>query len=218
MAVTPLPSSFDRIFADVRKDLPSVPDAIVRQEIFRVIDDFSQHTNVWQEQVFIDILPQTWSYNFVVQQGQPNRLLTMYDAPLNLPAPAPPPTSFWPDGPAFMRVPGIIQLSRVPITASRRAIVVAKRPLQIEPTNFYPLIDDWIVDKYADTLGRGILARLQIQPQKPWSNPMLAQPNQRAYISGRSEARINDEHANTLNASNWKFPQTWATVTRKGWA
>ena len=34
---------FDRIFADVRKDLPSVPDAVVRQEIFSVLDDFTQH-------------------------------------------------------------------------------------------------------------------------------------------------------------------------------
>jgi hypothetical protein len=78
------------------------------------------------------------------------------------------------------------------------------------------MIDDWIVDKYADTIGRGVLARLQFEPQKPYSNPMIAQVNQRAYISGRSLARTNDMHGNVYNAQSWRFPSGWGTTNRKG--
>lgn len=219
---------FDRVFADVRKDLPSVPDAVVRQEIFRVLDDFTQHTNVWQENVPIHIVPNVFSYRFETVSGRPNRLMLVYTnpdlpyaSPATLPPSAPPDAPavgmYWPMGGLSMRVPGVLQLPRVPNTAAEWIAVVAKRVAEpLDPDN-YPVVDEWIVDKYADTIGRGIIARLQFEPQKPYSNPMLASINQKAYISGRSQARVNDIHANVFDAQRWRYPQGWATVTRKPW-
>ena len=219
---------FDRVFSDVRKDLPSVPDAVVRQEIFRVLDDFTQHTNIWQENVPIQIVPQVYRYSFTTVTGKPNRLMFCYvdpglpyAAPDTLPPTAPPEIPqtglYWPMRGISMRIPGVLLLPRVPDTAANWIAVVAKRTAEPLSVDSYPVIDDWIVDKYADTLGRGILARLQIEPQKPYSNPMLAAANQKAYISGRSLARVNDGHANVYDAQNWMYPQGWSTVTRKPW-
>jgi len=203
-------SAFDRVFADVRKDLPSVPDAVVRQEIFRVMDDFTQRTNIWQEGTPVDIQPNVQTYNLTVSFGQPNRLMFVYDANAV--------TKYWPMRGISMRIPGVLQLYQAPTNAATWIAVIAKRTAEpVDPGTLYPVIDDWIVDKYADTLGRGILARLQFEPQKPYSNPMLASANQRAYISGCSLARANDSHANVYDAQNWMFPQGWATVTRKPW-
>ena len=216
-------SAFDRIFADVRKDLPSVVDATLRQELFRVLDDFTQSTNIWQEHIAIQIVPNVTTYDLTTTEGKPNRLMTVYEEPAPQVWPAPVRTEFppnavlWPGGMAAMRIPGKLTLSRDLKTNAIWRAVVAKRTAEPLSADKYPVIDDWIVDKYADTIGRGILARLLIEPQKPYSNPMLAQVNQRAYLSGRALARANDGHANIFNAQNWRFPQQFAT-TRKGWA
>jgi hypothetical protein len=202
-------SAFDRIFQDVRKDLPSVPDAVLRQELFRVLDDFTQTTNIWREDIPFDVDPAVMSYTITPAEGQPNRLLLVYDTAA--------PVRYWAAPGIMMRVPGVIQLWRPAPQAGTWSAVIAKRTSEPLNSDKYPDIDPWIVDKYADCLGRGILARLQFEPQKPYSNPMLAQVNQRAYIGGRSLARANDGHANVINGQNWFYPQGWATVQRKAW-
>lgn len=202
-------SPFERIYADIRKDVPSVIEATFRQEAFRVLDDFTQHTNIWQEEVPVAIVPNTTTYNLTVVNGKISRMLFVYMAGADV--------KRWPANGVSMRVPGILSLQRKTTSAENWIVVVAKRTSDpVDTATKYPVIDDWIVDKYADTLGRGILARIQLQPQKPYSNPMLAAVNQRAYVSGRSEARVNDEHHNVLNAQRWMFPQGWATTQKKG--
>jgi hypothetical protein len=202
-------SVFDRIFADVRKDLPSVADAVLRQELFRVLDDFTQYTNIWQEELPVAIQPDIATYILPTPtEGAISRLMFVYDSAQ--------PVKNWAMSGIMMRVPGVMVLPRTLGNSATWNAIVAKRPTALGTDN-YPIIDDWIPDKYADTMGRGILARLQFEPQKPYSNPMLATANQKAYISGRSMARANDSHANVFNAQSWMFPQGWSTVTRKPW-
>lgn len=203
-------SAFDRIFQDIRKDLPSVTDATLRQELFRVMDDFTQTTNIWRETIPFPVDPAIMSYEVTPAEGKPNRLLLVYDTAA--------PTLYWAGPGITMRVPGVIQLWRPAAQAGTWAAVIAKRTSQPLSSDNYPNIDDWIVEKYADCIGRGILARLQWEPQKPYSNPMLAGVNQKAYVDGRSLARANDGHANVINGQNWRYPQSWATVQRKAWS
>jgi hypothetical protein len=201
---------FDRIFADIRKDVPSVVDATLRQELFRVMDDFTQTTNIWQETVPLTIMPNVVSYPITTVEGKPSRLLLVYDPAAE--------TGRWPMSGIAMRVPGIITLFRPQTSTYNWLAIIAKRTYEPLNSDKYPDIDPWIVEKYADTIGRGILARLQFEPQKPYSNPLLAQVNQRAYIAGRSLARVNDGYGNVFNAQNWRYPQAWATVTRKAFS
>lgn len=205
-------SVFDRIFADVRKDIPSVVDAVVRQELFRVMDDFTQATNIWQQECTLDITPNKVNYDLYDQitNGKANRLLLVYDPNGS--------TKQWAQPGITMRVPGLVVLYRpTGVTATWKA-VVAKHTSDPVDGSGYPPVDEWIVQKYADTIGRGVIARLQLEPQKPYSNPMLAAVNQKAYIDGRALARANDGHANVIDAQAWRFPQTWATVSKKAWS
>lgn len=203
-------SAFDRIFQDVKKDIPSAVDAVVRQEIFRVMDDFTQTTNIWVEDLPFAVTPENLSYTVTPAEGKPNRLLLVYDTASE--------RKYWAGQGISMRVPGVIQLYRPPQQAGTWSAVIAKRTAEPLSSDKYPNIDDWIVEKYADCIGRGVIARLQIEPQKPYSNLMLAQVNQRAYIDGRSIARANDGHANVFDAQGWRFPQSWATTSRKAWS
>jgi hypothetical protein len=201
---------FDRIFADIRKDLPSVPDAVVRQEIFRVMDDFTQRTNIWQESLPFTLQPDVRTYNLPIPtEGKINRLILAYAVDQS--------AAYWGAPGISMRVPGVVVLMRAPTVTANWMAIVAKRTYEPLNSDKYPDIDPWIVEKNADTIGRGILARLQLEPQKPYSNPMLAAANQRAYISGCSLARVNDAHANVLDGQNWMYPQGWSTVQRKPW-
>src|SRR6185295_13290970 len=196
---------FDRIFQDVRKDIPSVVDAVLRQEIFRVMDDFTQTTNIWQETLPVTIVPQVLTYTLPAPaEGKVNRLMFVYDVNS--------PTRYWPMSGIMMRQPGVLTLYRDPSTTATWACVVAKRTYDPLNSDKFPDIDSWIVEKYADTIGRGVIARLQWEPQKPYSNPLLAQQNQRAYISGRSLARVNDGYGNVFNTQNWRYPQNWASI------
>lgn len=203
-------SAFDRIFQDIRKDLPSVTDATLRQELFRVMDDFTQTTNIWRETIPFPVDPAIMTYEVTPAEGKPNRLLLVYDTAAATP--------YWASPGITMRVPGVIQLWRPAGQAGTWAAIIAKRTSVPLSSDNYPNIDDWIVDKYADCIGRGILARLQWEPQKPYSNPMLAATNQRAYIDGRSLARANDGHMNVINGQNWRYPQGWATVQKQSWS
>lgn len=211
MAPPTHPSVFDRIYADVRKDIPSVAQATINQELFRVVDDFCDTTNIWQEEIPFTLAPPTRTYTIAsTQPSKINRLLFVYDADAT--------TRYWPRGGITMRVPGQVVLYYPPTQANNWVAVIAKRPYPpLDTDTGYPVIDDWIIDKYADTLGRGIVARLQFEPQKPYSNPMLAQVNQRAYIAGRGLARADANNANIYGGQNWTFPQSFATVTRKPW-
>lgn len=203
---------FDRVFNDIRKDVPGVPDAVLRQELYRVMDDFTQRTNIWQETLSVTIQPDVQVYNLPEPaEGKVNRLMFVYDATA--------PTKYWPMSGIAMRVPGVLTLWRNPANNATWNCVVAKRTAEPLSSDKYPNIDPWIVDKYGDTIGRGILARMQWEPQKPYSNPMLAAQNMRAFYSGCSLARVNDSHANVFDGANWRFPQQFATVTpRKGWS
>jgi hypothetical protein len=206
-----MPGPFDRIFQDVRKDLPSVTDATLRQELFRVLDDFTQTTNIFRSTIEFAVDPAAKSYtlSMPVGEGKANRLMLVYDTAST--------TMNWAAPGITMRIPGVIQLWQAPQQAGTWAAIVAKRTAEPLSSDKYPNIDEWIVEKYADCLGRGILARLMWEPQKPYSNPMLAAQNQRAYIDGRSLARANDGHANVYDGQNWRYPQQWATVQRRPW-
>lgn len=197
-------SIYDRIFADVRKDLPSVVDAVVKQEAYRVMDDFTAYTNVFQQECTINLVPNTLQYGIEDQitVGQPNRLLFAYDTAN--------PVKQWPPIPIWMRVPGTITLARAPGNSGSWKVLIAKRTGLPLDAGGYPQIDEWIVQKYEDTIRMGILARLMIEPQKPYSNPLLAQVNQKGYIAGRSLVRVNDTLGNIYGAQAWRYPQTFA--------
>lgn len=204
-----MPGPFDRIYEDVRKDIPSVSKAIVQQELFRVCADFTQTVNIWTQDCTLAVIPNKTNYPLYSQitHGRANRLLFVYDANA--------PTKNWPMSGITMRVPGLIELYRTPGVTASWIAVIAKHTHDVN-SDGYPFLDDWIVEKYADVLGRGVMARLQLEPQKPYSNPMLAVQNQRAYISGRSNARANDGNTNVYNAQPWRYPTGWGVTQRRG--
>jgi hypothetical protein len=78
----------------------------------------------------------------------------------------------------------------------------------------YPVVPDWMVERYRSVLLDGVLARMMSHAAKPYSSPTMAAYHQRAFNSGMGTARIEADRQNTWGAQAWRFPQTFATNRR----
>jgi hypothetical protein len=208
---------WDRLYSDVKVSLPGVSDAVYAQELFRTFKDFCDQTNIWQETVPITGMPNTTSYPFTVAgKGAPNRLLLMYDPALS----NNPLDRRWVQHGVSMQVPGTIIVGYAPSQQTAWEAIIAKTPTDPVTASKQPDIeieDQWIVDDCREALYYGVMARLQRQPTKPYTNPQLAADNMRQYISQRSKTRTDVIKKNTYGGQSWTFPQQFATVARKGW-
>jgi hypothetical protein len=208
---------WERLYADLKIDVPGVTDAVFQQKLFQCVKDFVEQTNIWVEDVPITGMPNVTQYPFTLGgMGTPNRLLLLYDPAISVPN-----TYRWVQSGVSMSIPGVIQVRYAPSTQTDWVAVIGKSITDPASAENYPEIDpeySWIVDKYRMAFYYGTLARLQAQPAKPYSNPQLATANMRLYVTERGKARTDVLKQNTYGAQAWSYPQQFASITRKGWA
>jgi hypothetical protein len=217
------PYPWTQLFRRIKTSIPAAIDDVIRGETFQVMIDFTQDTNIWKETIPISIQPNVYNYPFTVTGGVANRLIIVYDPATQQSSNYPP---VWADSFISMRVPGIIALVRTPSAPVTWNVTVAKAcfdnfmdTTQVPPVKtLWPNIDSWIVEKNNDAIFFGVMAYLQKQPSKAYTNPKDAEFNMRQYRSMKAEAKANDQMLNTLGGQAWTFPQGWATIRRKGWA
>lgn len=211
-----LVAPWTRLYSDIKISVPGVSDAVLQQELYRVVKDFFETTNIWQETVPITGQKNVVQYPFTLAgKGVPNRLVMLYN-----PAITPPNVPRWIEASIGMQTPGVIDILYAPSETVTWNAVIAKSLDDVVTTNGWPDIDTadgWIIDKYRDCLTYGTLARFQRQPTKPYSNIKLSEDNQRNYIVLRGRARTDALKQNAFGGQAWTFPQGFATVTRKGW-
>jgi hypothetical protein len=204
------PAPWTRLYNNIKIAAPAATDPVIKQELMRVLVDFTQDTNLWCEDVTVTFLPNTYDYTFSVTDGTPNRLMLVYDAA--------DPTRRWKNNGFSMPTPGIIHCVYPPSTSSAWKVRVAKAVTDPVTAENFPVLASWIVEKYSDDLYYGVLAYLQGQPKKSYSDPQSARGNLANYMSGKSRARIEGIRQNTYGSQAWTFPQGWAATSRKGWA
>lgn len=210
---TPTSTPWDHLYNDVKTAIPGVTDAVLKQEFFQVVKDFTDMTNIWTEEVPIPVQPNVRTYNFTVaDQGTPNRLVMLYDAA------AQNPDKKWVSTAVMMDKPGQITIGFSPSTAATWNAIVAKTPLTVSSDGWPDLgAGIWIVDKYREGLMYGTIGRLQLLPAKSFSNPKLGAENRQQYISQRSKARGDVMKSNVFGGQRWQYPQSWSTPHRGGW-
>ena len=212
------PEPWTRIYNRVKATIPAATDAVIRQEIFAVMIDFTSDTNIWVEEFPFVTDPNTVDYVMPVIQGVANRLVLVYDAATEEPY-------NWADNYITMRIPGTIHLTRSPTEAKNWVARIAKScntdkmdaGTPPKPTG-YPEVDDWIVNQNNDAIYYGTLWYLQRQPAKPYRDPTAARENQLMYGSAKSQVRVNNMRQNVFGGQAWQYPQSFATISRKGWS
>jgi hypothetical protein len=80
-----------------------------------------------------------------------------------------------------------------------------------DPTDSEGFLDppDWVLEKYQDYIKSGILARLMLQPAKPYSSLPGAQYHGRKFNEGVGLCRTEVRNMFVYDGQRWNFPQGW---------
>lgn len=217
---TPNNPDYSRLFNDIKISIPGAIDAVIYQELWRVVEDFLNETNIWQEEIPFQVSPQSRQYTITpVGKGHIERLLMVFD-PANAAY-----DKRWTQQGIRFQPPDKVLLMYAPSTATTWMAAVAKNIAETDlPPGDYatqlPVFKPsniWILERYRDAFRYGTLGYLMMQPAKPYSNPKLGSFNWQNYVSIRGRARTDVLHANVYGGQRWMYPQGYATTARKGW-
>lgn len=213
------PALWQFIYNRVKTAIPNCPDAVIRQEIFAVMIDFTSRTNSWVEEVPIVVPADGHSVTFTVTGGVPFRLMSVYD-PLVEPV-----NKRWVSSGISMRIPGTLSIYQSAPEDRSWVAAVAKACSDEAMTGTppdevgtgYPVIDPWIVEQNNDAIFYGALHYLHRMQAKPFTNEKAAAGYGAMYQAAKSEVFVNNMRTNVYGGQAWAFPQGFATTARKGW-
>lgn len=205
MALTP---EVSRLLADARGDLPGAIMPTVQAAYFATLRDFLDFTNVWQQDIDVHLTPGITSYVLTPPAvGRINRLIVLWDSQDttgNRP---------WVDR-AQMRVPGALVIATTPSTVATWVATVAKTIKDPLDADANPLIDDWVIQKYWDTLVAGIYQRMMMSPSKTYTDKPLGMTYGRKFLSGKTIARNEAIKGNVRGQTNWSYPRPYNSSQR----
>jgi hypothetical protein len=199
-----------RLMNNCRVHLPGALDAALQYEVFNVLNDFFQDTNIWKEDITFQVTaqdPAPATIYEIEQSGTSaiNRLLGIVDAnniPVN----------------GAMATPGEITLQTSPSGTGTFTATVALTlddPVAKSGTNIgFPYFPEWVLNKYNTGILSGVIARMMLQPAKPYSNTALSAVHHRKYAKTAATAKAEALHGNLNNGQNWRFPQAFAATRR----
>lgn len=193
-------SNFSRLMDILRVRLPGARDNVISIELYLLINEFLQESNVWVDEIDVTIVPGQDEYTISSINGVINRLMTLVDADDRVvPCRLTPPTLYNPDF--------ALKLGSVPSnTATFRAYVAITLDPNAQPEDALP---DWIITKYREGIEDGLLARMMLQVAKPYSNPKLAQYHTARYRRAIALARNEALHAYKFRGQGWSYPRNF---------
>ena len=199
-------ADMNRLMDNARFRLPGALDAAIQFELFAVLNEFFQETNIWYEDIAFAVTPTSDSYLEnpsaytyelePVEGGIINRLFGVAN------------TNGFRQG-AIMPTPGQLILQFSPNQADTYTARVAKTITDPVTRDGYPVFPDWIMQKYGSDILDGVLGRMMGQVAKPYSSPAIATVHLRNFKQGIGKAKAEAMHANVYRGQNWSFPQSF---------
>lgn len=231
MTTTPLA----RIIDTVRINCPGYVDGTVRLELYNTLNEFFQRTNVWLFELPLTIVPETNDY--VLDTGQNvviNRLMSLGEmqrspnlvleyAPTNPPqflldanSQNGPEVNNWrfrtPQAGILLNAGVATPVLRIGFNPGPSRIWVAVLALNItDPLDAdgLPVVPTWIMEKYRDILGHGVISRMMTQAGKPYSNEQGGAFHGRKFNQGVGLAREEVRAMFAYGGQRWAFPGGW---------
>lgn len=198
-------TSLDRVIESVRSYVPGATDTVLKHELFNVLDDFLRETTLWRERIRIPLAAGKTEFEFEAQDS--NSEITTMVAIENV--------NGFPVQ-AYMPSPGIVKLDRARSNAEVAYATVALTVTQrVSSTTGYPEVPDWVVAQHRQVLTDGLIARLLLQPAKPYTNLDLGRYHARLFRTGKSKARLGAVNGGLYGGQAWTYPQNFATGRRR---
>ncbi len=201
-------SEIKRLMDNARIRLPGALDAAIKIELFALLNEFFQETNIWSEDIPFQVTATTQSYienpaayTYEVYPGEGgiiNRLMGVADSKGLMVG-------------ATMAVPGQIVLNYSPNEAQTYTARVTKTVTDPVDKDGYPECPEWVLAKYNNDLLDGVLGRMMGQLAKPYSSPQLALYHMRQFAQAKGKARAEAMHGNIYRGQNWRFPRAFSS-------
>ncbi len=207
-----------RLINNAMNHAPGAVLSAMQLELYNVMTDFLQGSNVWNEDIVVNVPgqdPYGTVYLLAPQQpAQIDKLLwvfTQANDPKMMRGSA---------VGAAMQIPGELTLRNQPSSPETYIVTVALTVQSPTDRDGYVQFPAWILSKYGTTIQDGLIGRMMAQPNKPYTNLQLSVYHMRAFKSGISQARIEWTRNNTYRQQAWRFPAhtRGSQRGRSGWA
>jgi hypothetical protein len=195
----------NRLMDNARVKLPGAIDDALRLELFSVLKEFFQESNIWEEDIPFEVAvttlsrvtdPEAFTYEIVPTEGMITRLVNVKDSggyPVH----------------ATMTTPGQIVLTTSPNNAQTYTATVTKTVSDPVTRQGYPVFPNWVLQRYFNEILDGLLGAMMGQIAKPYSSPQMAKYHLGRFGRGISRAGNEASHGNIIGAQAWRFPQSF---------
>jgi len=207
-------ADIDRLMNNARTSLPGATDPQLQMQLFNVMDEFFKKSNVWNEDIDINIpgMDPAGTIYELTPTGPAliDKLLWVFEKP---------------DSDSMERGPGVAAAMSIPgeltlrLQPSSNVVYRVSVVLTVQdPTlrNGYVTFPAWVLAKYRDCILNGLLGRMMSQPGKPYTNTQLSVFHMRKFIGATASARVEWTRNNTYRAQAWAFPQGFSRGSQRG--
>lgn len=208
------PADITRLMNNARSRLSGATDTALQLELFNVMDDFFKKSNVWNEDIDIEI-PGMDPANTVYELTPTgpaliDKLLWVFQLPSD--------TSIGRGAgiPAAMSIPGQLTLRTQPSSDVTYRVTVALTVQDPTLRNGYVTFPAWVLAKYRDCILDGLLGKMMSQPSKPYTNTQLSVFHMRKFIQQAASARVEWTRNNTYRTQAWAFPGGFSRGSQRG--
>lgn len=200
-------ADLNRLFDSAKIRLPGALDSVLKLELFSVMNDFFQSTNIWYEDIEVAVKhtdldrvtnPDAFTYDLVPELGAITRLGLVIDG-----------GGIQRD--AVMPILGEVILSTSPdvdTTYVFHTFLTVSDPVTRDGIPQFPA---WVLNKYGVDILDGLLGRMMSQPSKPYANSQLAVLHTKKFWNAVAQAKVEGLHRNVYRGQSWRFPQAFQT-------
>lgn len=194
----------DRLMDNARPRLPGAVDTQLQLELFNVMDEFFKKSNVWNEDIPIQVPgqdPANTIYELTpTGPALIDKLLWVYQQPDSPTMHRGAPIT------AAMNTPGELTLRTQPSSDVVYIVTVALTVQDPTLRNGYVVFPAWVLAKYRDCILDGLLGKMMSQPNKPYTNTQLSVFHMRKFNTKVAAARVEWTHNNTYRTQAWSYP------------
>ncbi len=213
-------SSIARLFDNARVHLPSALDGVMRLELFNVVREFTQRSDIWHERIPVSINQNQRVYDIVsAEGGLINRLIWVEGNAAQAPSPAP----YQPGPPqhACLLTTGApsaqLEVFQFPSADELWFAHVALTNVDPSDKDGLPILPDWIYDKYHLTLLEGLLSKMMSHPAKPYTSKDGVLFHGRRFLNGIGLAKTESRRGFLAGGQRWAYPSGFRTHTQRTW-
>ena len=194
----------ERFMKNARSRLTGAVDDVLQLELFNVMDEFFKNSNVWNEDIDINIPaadPAGTIYELTPSTPSLiHNLLWVFQVPDSSTIGRGAPIA------AAMQTPGELTLRTQPSSDQVYRVTVSLTVQDPETRNGYVTFPAWVLARYREIILDGLLGRMMSQQSKPYTNMQLSVFHMRKFKIGYTAARVEWQRNNTYQQQAWRFP------------